>query len=86
MQGEFQVDFLGYEQKKIGKGERAGQMFYVVRFIAGNDTIEVLIFSDRADLITTILKADKYQKMIGTFKITQNSGNTKLELLDLVAE
>lgn len=86
MQGDFRVDFLGYEQKKIGKGERAGQIFYVVRFIVENDTIEVLVFSDRSDIISTILKAEKYEKMIATFKISQNSGNTKLELLELVKE
>lgn len=86
MRFDCKVDFLGFDQKKIVKGEKAGQTFYIVRFIVDNDTIEVLIFSDRADLITTVLKAEKYEHMLGTFKITQNSGNTKLELLDLVTE
>lgn len=86
MEFDAKVDFLGFEQKTIKKGDKAGQMFYVVRFVCGNDTIEVMIFSDRADLITTILKAERYQHMLAHFKLTENSGNLKLSLLELVTE
>lgn len=84
MEFEKEVNYLGYEEKKIGKGERAGQSFYIIKFICLNDTYEVMIF-DNPVLVEKFVNLDRFQEVILRLKITQNNGNTKLSVLDLVA-
>lgn len=79
------VTFQGYEQKSITKGDKAGQTYYVVKFLSGFDTLEIMIFDNNADLISKILKATAFQKYNATLGIVQNSGNTRLSLVDLKA-
>lgn len=77
------LTFQGYEQKTITKGERAGQNFYIVRFISGFDTLEFMIFNDSPELLSKVLKASEFEKFSAKFGILQNSGNTRLSLIDL---
>lgn len=77
------VTFQGYEQKTIMKGEKAGQVYYVTKFLSGFDTLEIMIFDNNAELISQILKATPFQKYEAVLGITQNSGNTKLSLCKL---
>ena len=78
-----EVTFQGYEQKQITKGDKAGQTFYIVKVLSGFDTLEVMIFNDNADLLGKVLKAIPFEKYNAEFGITQNSGNTRLSLVDL---
>ena len=77
------LTFQGYEQKTITKGERAGQSFYIVKFLAGFDTLEFMLFNDNPELLAKVLKSNQLEKFSAKFGITQNSGNTRLSLVDL---
>lgn len=79
------VTFQGYEQRQIKSGERAGQSYYVVKVMSGFDTLELMIFNDNGDLLGKILKATPFQKYTAELGITQNSGNTRISLVDLNA-
>lgn len=78
------VTFQGYEQKQITRGEKAGQSFYIVKVLSGFDTLEIMIFDNDAELLSKILKANAFDKFTCTLGITQNSGNTRLSLIDLL--
>lgn len=79
-----EITFQGYEQRTIKNGEKAGQTYYVVKVLSGFDTLEIMIFNDSADLISKVLKATTFDIYNATLGITQNSGNTKLSLVDLL--
>lgn len=79
-----EVTFQGYEQKQITKGEKAGQTFYIVKVLSGFDTLEIMIFNDDAELLSKVLKANAFEKFNASLGITQNSGNTRLSLVDLL--
>lgn len=82
MEVDKEVQFLGLEEKRISKGEKAGQVFFIVKFICLNDAFEVTIF-DNPSLVAKFMNLTRFQDFIGTFKITQNNGNVKLNLVSI---
>lgn len=84
MEFEKDVNYLGIEEKKISKGERAGQSFFILKFICLNDTYEIMLF-DNPILVGKFANLQRFQEVILRLKVTQNNGNVKLSVLDLVA-
>lgn len=84
MEFEKEVNYLGIEEKTITKGEKAGQKFYILKFISLNDTYEVMIF-DNPILVGKFVTLQRFQDVILRFKLTQNNGNLRLQILDVVA-
>lgn len=80
MEVERDVQFLGIEEKKITKGDKAGQTFYIVKFICLNDSFEIMVF-DNPELVQKIQGLTRFQDFIITLKLTQNSGNLKWNLV-----
>ena len=77
------VQMFKLECKQIKKGERAGQSFNVLSLIDGDDILEIMIF-DNPDLINKLMKIQKFQEFTGDFEVTQNNGNTRLNLVNIV--
>ena len=84
MEFEKEVSYVGLEEKKIGKGERAGQSFYILKLINLNDTYEVMIF-DNPTLVQKFLNMQRFQEILCRFKLSQNNGNLKLQIIDVLA-
>lgn len=84
MEFEKEVNYVGLEEKKIGKGERAGQSFYILKLIYLNDPYEVTIF-DNPTLVQKFLNMQRFQEMLCRFKVSQKNGELKLHILDVLA-
>ena len=82
MEVERDVQFLGIEEKTITKGDNAGRKFYIVKFICGNDSFEIMVF-DNPELVAKINTLKRFQDFIITLKLTQNSVNLKLSLVQV---
>ena len=80
MEVDKEVQYLGIEEKKITKGEKAGQTFYIIKFICLNDSFEIMVF-DNPELVQKIYGLTRFQDFIITLKITQNSGNLKWNIV-----
>lgn len=81
---EKDVDFLGLDVKKITKGEREGQVFYILKFISGTDSFECMIF-DNPELVDKFKSLQRYQQMLLRFNIRQDSsGNLRWSIVDAV--
>ena len=83
MEVEQEVDFLGVQEMKISKGERAGQIFYIVKVIFLNESFEFIVF-DNPTLINKLMKMERYKPFIARFKITSNKGNWRVNLIDVL--
>lgn len=75
--------YQGYSQEVIRKGDNAGNTYYVVKLLLGFDTLEFRYYDNDANLIQKFLKIEPFSKVDATIGITQNSGNTKLNILDI---
>lgn len=84
MEFEKEVNYLGIEEKVIKNGDKAGQKFYVLKFICLNDPFEVSIFDDPI-LVGKFVNFERFQDLILRLKLSQKNGVLKLQLLDLVA-
>ena len=84
MEIEKDVDFLGLDVKKITKGEREGQVFYILKFICGTDSFECMIF-DNPELVDKLKGLQRYQSLILRFNLRQdNNGYLRWNILDAV--
>ena len=82
MEFDREVQYLGLEEKKIKSGERAGQSFYILKFICLNDSFEIMIFDD-PDLVQKVSNLTRFQDFIVTIKLTQNNGLIKWNLIEV---
>lgn len=82
METEVMLQFIVLQQKKISKGEKAGQTFYVARFFADIDTVEFIIF-DNTNLINKLLSMQKMQDCVCKIGISQFDGKWKVDLKDV---
>ena len=82
MDTEVLMQFIILQQKKISKGEKAGQTFYVARFFGDIDTMEFTIF-DNTTLINKLLALKKMDTCTCTLSISQFDGKWKVELKDV---
>ena len=85
MEVERELEYLGLEEKKITKGERVGQSFYILKFICLTDSYEVMIF-DNVSLVAKLMNLQRYQPFIGTLKLVQNDGKWRVNLIDIRVE
>ncbi len=82
MEVEREVQYLGLDEKRITKGEKVGQSFFILKFICLNDVFEVMIF-DNPVLVGKLSTLQRFQEFIVTLKITQNNGNLKWNIVDV---
>lgn len=75
--------YQGYQQEIIKKGDNAGNQYYIVKILVGFDTLEFRYYDNDANLISKFLKIEPMSKVNCCLGITQNSGNTKLSILDI---
>ena len=81
MEVEQEVDFLGIQEMKISKGERAGQVFYIVKVIFLYESFEFMVF-DNPTLISKLMTLERYKPFIARFKITSHNGNWRVNLIE----
>lgn len=79
-----EVTYQGYLQEKIRKGDKAGQPYYIVRFNKGFDNLECKLYDIEPELLQKLLKLEELKKYNVCFGISQSSGNTYLNLVDLL--
>ena len=68
MEVEQEVDFLGIQEMKISKGERAGQVFYIVKVIFLNESFEFMVF-DNPTLISKLMTLERYKPFIAALNV-----------------
>lgn len=83
VQVKLNATYQGYQQETIKKGDNAGNTYYVVKLLLGFDTLEFRYFENDANLISKLLKTEPFEKIDCVLGISQNSGNTKLSLIDI---
>lgn len=77
------IQFISVEQRMISKGEKTGQIFSIVKFLSGIDMYECMIF-DNPNLITKLLKCERYKRYTAIVSLSQVKGTLKLSMKDIV--